>query len=69
MSRNLKRVAQFVADSGKAFSEPQIRWLIHKANENGLHDAGAIVRIGRCVYVDIDAFDAWITAQNARMVA
>lgn len=62
MKRNLKTVSA-VADAGP-LNENQLRWLIFNARENGLDDHGAIVRIGRRVYIDIDAFDRWIDSQQ-----
>lgn len=67
MKRNLQSVAQFCAES--PFTENQARWWIFNAGTNGLADAGAILRIGRRVYIDVDAFDRWLTAQNAQAVA
>jgi hypothetical protein len=60
MQRNLKSVAQFAADS--PFTEAQVRWWIFNATSNGLQSA--VVRIGRRVYIDVDAFAAWIEAQQ-----
>jgi len=65
MARNLQAVAKFAAESKGAFTEAQIRWWIHMSGDNGMAKAGAIVRIGRRVYLDVDAFDRWVTAQNA----
>ena len=62
MSRNLKTVAQF-ADS-TPFTSGQVRWWIFQASQNGLADAQAILRIGRRVYIDTDAFDRWLTQQQ-----
>ena len=63
MARNLKTVSQFAAES--AFTEPQLRWWIFHAENNGLAAAGAVVRVGgRRVYIDTDGFDAWLRAQN-----
>ena len=60
--RNLKSVAEFSA--GGPFSEGQLRWWIFRSSDNGLAESGAILRIQRCVYVDVDRFDAWIEGQN-----
>lgn len=60
MSRNLKTVSQFAADS--PFTEAQIRWWVFNAATNGLQSA--VVRIGRRVYIDVDGFDRWIDAQQ-----
>jgi len=56
MQRNLKTVQQFAADS--PFTEAQLRWWIFNATSNGLRST--IVRIGRRVYIDVDAFARWI---------
>jgi hypothetical protein len=62
MARNLKTVSQFAATS--AFTEPQLRWWIFHSNENGMAASGAVVRVGRRVYLDTDGFDRWLVAQN-----
>jgi len=62
MKRKIKSVAS-VAEAGP-LSENQLRWLIFNARANGLHAHGAIVRIGRRVYIDEDKFDAWIESQQ-----
>ena len=67
MKRNIQSIAQFSADS--AFTENQVRWWIFNAAKNGLADSAAIVRMGRRVYIDIDAFDRWIDAQQTKQVA
>jgi len=60
MQRNLKSVAQFAAES--PFTEAQVRWWIFNAGTNGLQSA--VVRIGRRVYIDTDAFAKWVDAQQ-----
>jgi hypothetical protein len=60
--RPLKTVSEFSQQG--PFSEGQTRWMIFNEQENGLAAAGAIVRIGRRVYIDTDKFDAWIDKQN-----
>ena len=62
MTRNLRTVSQFAESS--PFSEASVRWMIHKAGDNGLAAAGAIVRVGRRVYIDAERFDAWLVQQN-----
>lgn len=61
MQRNLKSVAQFSADS--PFTEAQVRWWIFNASTNGLQ--AAVLRIGRRVYIDVDAFAQWVESQQA----
>ena len=62
MTRNLKTVSQFAAST--AFTESQLRWWIFHAEENGMMEAGAVIRVGRRVYIDVDGFDRWLVAQN-----
>lgn len=62
MKRPLKTVADFAANS--PFTTAQIRWMIFNEATNGLQAAGAIVRLGRRVYIDTDAFDSWIESQQ-----
>ncbi len=69
MTRNLQRLAKFVADSNGAFTEAQVRWWVHKGTDNGLNDSGAVIRVGRCVYLDVDAFDRWLTSQTTKAAA
>jgi len=66
-------VAQFAA-AHPAFTAGALRNLIFKAGtrhstngeipNNGLIEAGAIVRIGRRVLIDEDQFLAWVRQQN-----
>ena len=63
--RNIQRVAKIAADSKGAITEAQIRWWLNQANDNGLNDAGAIIRIGRAVYIDVDAFDTWLNSKKS----
>ena len=62
MKRNLQTVAA-VAAAGP-FTQNQLRWWIFCEGQNGLADSGAVVRVGRRVYLDVDAFDRWIDTQN-----
>lgn len=63
MKRQLKSPAQLAADGPLTLD--QVRWLIFKAEHNGLDSA--LCRIGRRVYIDVDAFDDWLRAQNPRL--
>lgn len=67
MKRNLQTVAAF-ADAGP-FTQNQLRWWIFTASQNGLAQSGAIVRVGRRVYLDVDQFDSWVDAQNKQQHA
>ena len=63
MARKLKTVSAF--SDGSPFTEAQVRWWIFNAAHNGMAEHGVTVRIGKRVYIDTDAFDAWIDAQQA----
>ncbi len=56
-AESLRTVSQ-LADELPAFDEPAIRRLIFHAERLGL--GHAIVRIGRKVFIDIDAFNRWL---------
>lgn len=73
--RRVATVAQ-VATAYPVFTPSALRDLIFKATDrfnsrgdrikgNGLADAGAIIRIGRKILIDLDAFEAWLD-QRAR---
>lgn len=62
MSRNLQSVAQFAASG--PFTQNQLRWWIFQSASNGLATSGAIVRVQRRIYLDVDAFEKWIDSQN-----
>ena len=62
MHRNLQTVPNFAA--GGPFTEGQVRWYVFQSESNGLAAAGAIVRVGRRVYIDVDKCEAWIDRQN-----
>lgn len=60
----LLTVKQFPTKHG-AFTEPSLRMLIFNGHQNGLAEAGAIVRIGRKVLIDEEKFFDWVKSQNA----
>ncbi len=49
----------------KAYPETRLtvnalRWQVFNEAHNGLRDAGAVVRVGRAVYLDPDRYFAWM---------
>jgi len=70
--RRLVTVRQLAGLPGyRCFSEAALRHLVFSAQArygsnghlipgNGLQESGAILRIGRKVLIDLDAFDAWL---------
>ncbi len=67
MTSNLTTV-QALAKGGP-FSEASIRWWIFNAASNGMAASGALVRIGRRVYIDSDRFEGWIRSNNGQQQA
>jgi len=57
-------IAQLAANPNYPFSEPSIRWMVFNARANGLAAAGAITRVGRRVYINLDAFERWLDQQQ-----
>jgi len=45
-----------------AFTVQAIRWQLHKRSGSGL--SKATVKVGRRIYVDSEAFDAWLESQR-----
>ena len=66
MNRDLKTVSAFASESNGAFTEAQVRWWISQSHANGMADAGVIVRIGKRVYIDRDAFFRWVDRENRK---
>ena len=64
MSKRLARVAETARTYN--FTEASLRWHIFQAATNGLQAAGAIIRIGRTVLIDLDRFEAWIESKTSK---
>lgn len=62
MKRELKTVADFAASG--PFTEAQLRWWIFNETHNGMQQHAVTVRIGRRVYIDVDAFNRWVDSQQ-----
>lgn len=71
--RRVATVAQLAA-AYPVFSQAALRDLIFKSADrfnsrgdripgNGLAEAGAILRVGRKVLIDLDAFEAWLDSR------
>ncbi len=61
---------------GEAFTVPSLRHGVFQARSrttsrgesipgNGLEEAGVVLRIGRKVLIDLDAFDAWLALKRS----
>lgn len=67
-NRTLQTVQQFAAKH-PAFPQGGLRWMIFHEKTNGMADAGVILRVGRRVLIDEEAFFAWLDSQNAKKAA
>jgi hypothetical protein len=61
--RRLRTVRLF-CEEHPAFTQGSLRWLLFNRVSNGLERS--VVKIGRRVLIDTDAFFAWINEQNGR---
>jgi hypothetical protein len=66
--RKLATVAQY-AKANPAFTGNALRWHLFNAQHNGLAAEGAVVKIGRRVYLDVDAVDRWIAKKVVKAEA
>jgi len=60
----LQTVKQFVKEN-PAFTVGGIRFQIFNEDNNGLKNAGAIIRLGRKVLIDTDRYFNWVYSQNS----
>lgn len=67
-TRNFYTVRQF-AEAHLAFSEASLRWQIFSAQENGLAESGALLRLGRRVLIDAARFYEWLDGQQPKNAA
>jgi hypothetical protein len=61
--RTLRTVKQ-LARENSAFTEASLRWLLFNREVNGLRKA--VLKVGRRLLIDEDAFFTWIAEQNGR---
>lgn len=61
--RNIQTIAGFAREGAQ--TEPQLRWQVFNATHNGLEEFGAVVRIGRRVYLDVDRYWQWVNSGRA----
>ena len=59
----LVTVREFVARHPNLGSEASLRWQLFCSSQNGLDEAGAIVRRGRRVFIVVPRYVDWITGK------
>jgi len=60
---NLLTVKQFI-EKHQAFCNGGVRQQIFKAEENGMNEAGCLVRVGRRVLIDEEKYFDWIIKES-----
>jgi hypothetical protein len=64
-SRGPVRLRQFVERHiNEGWTEAALRWLVFQAKANGLEESGAILRVGRRIFIDEALFYAWLRGQR-----
>lgn len=52
------------AETYPGFSEHSLRWIIFNKNQNGFNRV--MRQVGRKIIIDLDLFEEWVEAQDAR---
>ena len=47
-----------------ALTEPAIRWHLFNREQNGLKDHGAIIKIGRRIFIDLPKYLEWLKSSS-----
>ena len=63
LSSKLVTIRQLAESPDNPFTAGQFRWWVFQEDFNGFKDV--IVRIGRRVYIDVEALDRWIEGQRS----
>ncbi|MDD2768825.1 MAG: hypothetical protein PHT19_08830 [Methylococcus sp.] len=67
MSQKILSTVRQFSERHPAFTQGSLRALIFNEKQNGLH--AAIIRVGRKVLIDEEAFFRWLDQQNGRAAA
>lgn len=51
-------------ENPELFTKPQINWLIRNRECNGLKDSGAVLKVGRKLYLSREKFMDWFYSQK-----
>jgi hypothetical protein len=65
VQRSLHTIEQFCGKY-QFLTTGALRWQVFQSENNGLDKSGALVRIGRRVYIDEPKYFAWVDAQQKR---
>lgn len=62
--QRLTTAAELASEHPKLFTKRQLDWLIKSRRKNGLEHAGAVIKVGRRLYLDKPLFFEWFLAQR-----
>ncbi len=62
--KNICKPEAIATEFSDLFSVSQINWLVKSRRKNGLQDAGAILQVGRRIYLDKHKFLNWFLSQR-----
>ena len=60
----LTTTAELASEYQKLFTQRQLDWLIKSRKKNGLEDVGAVLKVGRRLYIRKSIFFEWFMAQK-----
>ncbi|QPK65711.1 hypothetical protein IVG45_19160 [Methylomonas sp. LL1] len=60
----LTTAAELAREHPALFTQRQLDWLIKSRKKNGLQHAGAVLKVGRRLYLDKAVFFQWFLAQR-----
>ncbi len=60
MQPNLETVRTLSQKHPNVITDGGLRWEIFNEDKNGLKEAGAIIRRGRKIYIDVDRYFSWL---------
>ena len=61
---NVIKLADFVECHPDLFTDGQMNWLIRNREQNGLSEAGAVLQVGRKIYINKPKFLEWFMGQR-----
>lgn len=62
--RDVKTITGLAEEPECPFTSSQIHWLIRNRNYNGLSESGAVIKIGRKVFLHKPRFIEWCLRQH-----
>ena len=61
---DLTTVAELANEYPNLFTQKQLEWLVKSRKTNGLEETGAVLKVGRRLYLKRTIFFVWILSQR-----